>query len=157
MELHLRPAPTRSTDPMHRTSLTSPRFPEHHASVSPQRLKVQKFQSHQIRSNKTTANKSDSLTIPLLRLHPLRRHRLDLAVPHVRPVGTERGPVALDEALHHGALLLRRGALVQLLEEEVDVALVVVVADLGIAQLVPVLGTRAAAGGVRGASGGWGG
>ena len=92
------------------------------------------------------------LAIPLLRHHTLRGHSLHRAIPHIAPVGAECRAVALDEALHHGALLLRRRALIELLEEEVDVALIVVaLPDFGIAQLVPVLGAAAAACWVRGA------
>lgn len=79
------------------------------------------------------------LFIPLLGLDALGRHRLNSARLDVVPVGAQAGAVALGEALHHGALLLGRGVAVQLLEEEVDVALVV---RSLLTNLVPVLGSR---------------
>jgi len=88
----------------------------------------------------------ESLLLPLLGLNSLGRDGLDLACLDIIPIGAKGGPVALDEALHHGALLLGCSTLVQLLEEEVNIILVLFI--VSIFYLVPVLGSGLAAGGI---------
>lgn len=91
---------------------------------------------------KSLSNKQQHL-LPLLCLDAIGWHRLNPLVLDVVPVGAEGCSAALGEALHHGALLLGGGSLVELLEEQVDVFIVIRV--LVFADLVPVF--RAGAGG----------
>lgn len=62
-----------------------------------------------------------SFLFPLLGLNTLRWHSLNGATLDIVPICAQTRSTALGKALHHGALLLWRRVLVQLLKEEVYV------------------------------------
>lgn len=80
---------------------------------------------------------------------PPVRNRLHLAVSDIVPVCAESSAVALGEALHHRALLLRRSALEDLLEKGIHIPGFLVFGHVVFAHLLPVLGPLLAAGRVR--------